>query len=50
LKLKNFNVQQKKRMQECISKSEGTLSIAPESDERPNAIAPMVFEAQHDFL
>jgi len=50
LKNKALKPAQKKRMQEYIKKSEGTLSIASESDERPNAMTPIVFEKQYDFL
>jgi len=50
LKNKALKPAQKKRMQEYIKKSEGTLSIASEADERPNAMTPIVFEKQYDFL
>jgi len=50
LKNKSLKPAQKERMQAVIIKSEGTLSIAAESDERPNAITPIVFEEQHSFL
>lgn len=44
LKLKSLKPAQKARLQEHITKSEGSLSIVPYADERPNAFPPIVFE------
>lgn len=44
LKLKSLKPAQKKRMQEYIKKSEGSLTIVPDSDSRPNAFPALPFE------
>ena len=48
----NLNKAQKSRLQEYVSKSAGSLSIVPWSDERENAFPPLPFEAslEYDFL
>lgn len=51
LKLK-LNPAQKARLQELVTKSEGSLTIVPWSDPRDNAFPPIPFEDQteYDFL
>ena len=44
----NLNKAQKTRLQEFITKSSGSLSIVPWTDERENAFPPLPFENQSD--
>ena len=44
LKLKTLKPEQVKRLNEVISKSEGSLTIVPVTDPRDNAFPPIAFE------
>lgn len=46
LKLKSLKPAQKAKLQKFIKKSEGSLSIVPDSDPRANAFPPVMFEDQ----